>query len=192
MRATTLQATTRKNLALRVATVCVVGVLAACSSGKSNPTSTTKVTEPPTSSSSTSSSSTTTTLPSAATIASVRAFFAGPGKLLLTFQRATTAVAIGSVPTTATCLRLGDVVLPGLTKSPDAVIKLADRIPEPTLRSAFGQAIKIKIIMIQLCSGNAHLHRPPNTDPSITAGYKTAQQYSALLQQRLVPYGITI
>lgn len=86
---------------------------------------------------------------------SVVAFLAHDGAPLLAFERATAPLATGSRPDRATCLHLRDVVLPKISKSPDALVALTRRVPDRILAKDFHTVVSLKIIVVLGCATGA-------------------------------------
>jgi hypothetical protein len=166
----------RSGVARRVGVACLISSLAACSSGGSStaPTGST--------SSSSSASSSSTSLKSAE---SVREFFASEGKPLLAFERATRVLETGSAPKRETCLRLTRQVLPKIVDDPNLVFPLTQRIPNAELAGAFGQDVRLKLLVVLGCSAGT----TPVTDPK---GYENVRDFAAGVRRLLARFGITV
>src|SRR5205085_5991871 len=131
----------RSGAARRVGVACLIGTLAACSSGGSS--------KAPTGSTSTSSS--TSTASTVKGTGSVREFFASAGKPLLAFERATRVLETGSAPKRETCLHLTRQVLPKIIVDTNLVFPLTQRIPNAELAGAFGQHVRLKLLVVLGC-----------------------------------------
>jgi len=178
---TTVRTKTTRPLARRAGIVCLIGSLAACSSGTSHTTSTT-------SSTSRSSTSTPETTTRGTSPLSVREFFAGEGKPLIEFERATKVIATGSPPQKETCLRLTRQVLPKIIASPNSLNPLARRIPDATLNRAVTNDVNLKLIVVLGCS-----LRTPTTGPgSDPKAWTTVSDFANGVKRLLAPYGIDI
>ena len=171
MRMTTFRSKPSRPIARRAGLVCLIGSLAACSSNSTHTASTTKTTT---------SSATSTTLKK---YASVSEFFAGDGKPLLAFERATKVIATGSAPQQSTCRHLTGEVLPKIIKDPNLLSPLARRIPDATLAAAVDQDVRLKVLVVLGCS-----RRQQPEGPS----WKSVQGFSNDAKRLLAQHGIDV
>jgi hypothetical protein len=171
----------RRSARLRQAgTLAAVVALAACSSGgssaKDNPRSTT-TTAPP------ASTTTSTTQPLAVAKPKVTAFLAGEGARLLEFQRVTASMNDGKEPDRAFCRQLVTQTLPKLSASPQGLLDLAKKIPDPRLADLVHTDIFYKNLELNICMTSQPIPEP---------GRKYLVQVGTDLRARLADFGITI
>lgn len=154
--------------------VMTVGLVAAAAFGTACTSSTTTTRE-----------SSVTTRPSSQ--ARVVAFLEHEGSPLLAFERATAPLATGTRPDRATCVRLRDVVLPKVSKSPDALVSLAQRVPDKSLAAAFHTVVSLKVLVVLGCATGA-----APTGAQDPKGYTSIRDHTRSLDARLARYGIRI
>ena len=152
--------------------VMIVGLVAAAAFGTACTSSTTKTRE-------------SSVIPSKQ--ARVVAFFEHEGSPLLAFERATAPLATGTRPDRATCVRLRDVVLPKVSKSPDALVSLAQRVPDKPLAAAFHTVVSLKVLVVLGCATGA-----APTGAQDPKGYTSIRDHTRSLDAHLARYGIRI
>jgi hypothetical protein len=166
-------------VARRAGVVCLISSLAACSSGgsKALPTSTSSSSTPSTSA-----------ISAGSVAAAVRAFFASDGKPLLAFERATRELETGSAPQRDTCLRLTRQVLPKIIDDPNLLFPLTQRIPDPELASAFGQDVRLKLLVVLGCSAGS---TPPTGNAADPKAYQSVRDFADGVKRLLARFAIT-
>jgi len=117
----------------------------------------------------------------------VVAFLAHDGAPLVAFERATAPLATGSRPDRATCLHLRDVVLPKISKSPDSLVALAQRVPDRALAKDFHTVVSLKIIVVLGCGTGA-----APTGAQDSKGFTSIRDDARRLDQHLAQSGINI
>ena len=118
---------------------------------------------------------------------SVTAFLEHEGAPLLAFERATQELATGSRPERATCLHLRDEVLPKISKTPNSLILLAQRVPEKSLASAFNTVVSLKLLVVLGCATGA-----PPTGAQDPKGYTSIRDFTKGLDTLLARVGIHV
>ena len=124
-----------------VSGLALLSSLASCSSGASSPSD---VTVP---------KATAGTSPtSAPNPQAVAAFFASaPGKMLLTYEKATDRFVVGRRPDRTDCERFLRDVFPTIARSSDDLLRAVSSVPGETLRAALRQDVANRVLLLGAC-----------------------------------------
>jgi hypothetical protein len=123
---------------------------------------------------------TTTTLPLAQRKPQVQAFFAGPGKPLITFEKGVEPLFNGKAPDPAHCRDVLKALMKRVPSS-DTMNQLVSAIPSPDMIDLFQIVFRAQSLVLGTCWANT---RPPQ--PAIT----NAQQQALRMKPSFAYYGI--
>ena len=103
---------------------------------------------------------------------------------MVKFEHATTGVATKQVPTQIECIDYFTNVLPKIVSGPNALIALAQQVPDPALARYFHDDIGTKDIILLACKAR--------TEPIPAKAMNVIVRQNGVLKARLAIYGIAI